>query len=1180
MKQAFSIRAVSMCLLAIALASGSLLAQTSAGALVGLVRDAAGAAIPNAKVTVTNTETNITSRLETDASGNYSVPSVPPGIYSVACEHPGFKRITVEPVTVSVNQTVRVDLSLPVGDASESVTVQEYTSLVQTDNATIGQVVTTRELTELPLNGRDFRNLLSLNPGVTQPHDGIATSASIRLSGFNDSLRLDSINGARPSSVSYLVDGVSMNEPLFEYPSQVPAIEAVDEFKLQNALYPAEFGSGVGQVSIAMKSGTNELHGSLWDFLRNDDLQKFQPRFHTKTPLKQNQFGFVTGGPVFLPKVYDGRNRTFFFVSYNGGRRASGSYGVTQMPIAAEKQGNFGTWPTQLFDPLSAVLTPGAAVPVAKTPFAGNQIPASRFSPQSANLLKYWPTPTFDCQNPCNNYTGALESHVSTDQYSVRADHNFSANDRIFWQFLHATEAAPIPNLVPLSGLTTGQTSWMSSAQWTHVFSPRLINELRLAYNHFNFGQTFETEASGIVYWQQAGLKNLDPGYAALPAILTGTQYSSIGNGGSVPFLNISNIQQYVEHLSFITGKHNIKMGVDYRRGRNTDISGFQGNGVITFNGEYTAQNPTLLQVAGKPGTGNGFADFLLGYASLAAGTPFDSGAGRFWNTDVNLFVQDDIRLTPQLTVNLGMRWEYRGPWYEKSGGGKTFDYSYPGGRALYRDKNFVDQVNNPIFASCCTASSVYNPDYKDFAPRFGLAWRPLANSSRIVVRSGYGIFYDVIDRYYDTLPYTINQPYILPTLPSTTGLESQPPLDLRTLFPAPLPIGQRQFVAPYCQAPATSATDPATGVITVTNQCFGQGLQYALPNNKTPYTQNWGLNLQIELRPRMLLEVGYQGSHGLRGQRQAESNNAILPPTTGNPNNSNQFASQCPPGTYPASCSPLQSRVPYSNFIPQLATYIDDNASTYHALTSKLEQRFSSGLQLLTAFTYSKTMDSVSEIQTQGGDVKNVPQYAYAKNLEHAVAAYDQTLRFITSALYEVPFGKGKHWLNTGGVVNALLGGWQANSILTFASGLPYTISCECGDRSQTGNDKNVERENLVGNPFPSGFQKTIYQQFNTAAFATPALGTLGTVGRNTMRGPGQRAVDLSLFKNFQYKERFRAQFRAEAFNLMASPYYTNIYPGFNASGTDFGSLVPAGGDKGNLFNPRIYQMALRFMF
>jgi hypothetical protein len=1179
MKRSVAFRLAGPCFLVFALTSGSLSAQTSAGALVGLVRDPAGAAIPRAAVTVTNTQTNVSSRLETDASGNYFVPSVTPGIYSVTCAYPGFKRVLIEPVTVSVNQTVRVDLTLPVGDAAESVTVQEYTSLVQADNATIGQVVTTRQLTELPLNGRDFRNLLSLNPGVTQPHDGIATASSIRRQGFNDSIRLVSINGARPSSVSYLVDGVSMNEPLFQFPSQVPPIEAVDEFKLQNALYSAEFGMGVGQVSIAMKSGTNELHGSLWDFLRNDALQKFQPRFHNKTPLKQNQFGFVTGGPVFLPKIYDGRNHTFFLVSYNGGRRATGSNGVTQVPTAAEKQGDFSSWPTQLFDPLSSVLTPGASLPVAKTPFAGNRIPSTRFAPQSSNLIKYWPSPSFACPAPCNNYQGALKSNFGTDQYTVRADHNFSAGDRISWQLLHSAETAPIPSLIPLSGLTATQRSWMSSAQWTHVFSPRLVNELRLAYNHFTFDQTFETGHGGVIYWKDAGLKNLNENYQALPAILTGTQYSSIGNGGSVPFLNISDTQHYVEHLTFTAGKHSLKMGVDFRRGRNTDISGFQGNGVITFNGQYTARNPTLAQVAGRPDTGNGFADFLMGYASLAAGTPFDSGAGRFWNKDANLFLQDDIHLTPRLTVNVGIRWEYRGPWYERSGGGKIFDYGYAGGRALYRDKKFVDQVNNPIFASCCSSDSVYNPDYRNFAPRAGAAWRPLG-SNRFVVRAGYGIYYDVLDRYYDVLPFTVNQPFILPTLPSVNGLESQPPLDMRTLFPTPLPIGQQQFAPPYCQAPATTSTDPATGKITVTNQCFGQGLQYAFPNNKTPYTQNWGLNLQFEPRQRMLLEMGYQGSHGLRGQRQAQANNAVLPPTAGNPNNSNQFASQCPPGTYPTTCSPIQSRVPYANFIPQLQTYLNDNQSSYNALTMKVEQRFNQGLQVLAAFTWSKTMDEVSEIQTQGGNVKNDPQYAYRKDLDRGVAAYDQTRRFITSLLYELPFGKGKHWLNSGNVVNAILGGWQANTIMTFAGGLPVTISCYCGDRAQTGNNRNVERMNVVSNPLPNGFKKTIYQQFDTSAFKTPALGTLGTVGRNTIRGPGQRAVDLSVFKNFRFRERFGAQLRAEAFNLIASPYYTNIYPGYNASATDFGSLVPAGGDKGNIFSPRIYQMALRFMF
>ncbi|MFN0167023.1 MAG: TonB-dependent receptor plug domain-containing protein [Bryobacteraceae bacterium] len=914
---------------------------------------------------------------------------------------------------------MRVDLNLQVGDATESITVQEFSTLIQTDNATIGQVVTSRQLTELPLNGRDFRSLLRLNPGVTEPQGGISVTASIRRQGFNDGIKNVSINGARPSSVTYLIDGVSLNEPLFQFPSQIPPIEAVEEFKLQNALYPAEFGMGVGQVSIAMKSGTNQVHGSLFDFLRNDKLQKFHPRFHTKTPLKQNQFGGVVGGPVYIPKLYDGRNRTFFFGSYQGGRRVIGSVGVAQVPTAAEKSGDFSNWPTQLFDPFSGVLTPGGALPIARQPFAENKIPANRFAPQSSALLKYWPDPSQPCRTPCNNYSASTSTPVNMDQYTVRADHNFSANDRFFWQFLKSKETAPIPSVIPLSGVVTAQSSWMTSAQWTHVFSPRLVNELRAAYNHFKFDQNFETNGLGTVYWRDIGLKNLNPNYQALPAMLPGTQYINIGYAGSVPFYSRTDTQHYVEHLTFTAGKHSFKAGVDYRRSRTHRLGGFQGNGIISFNGAYSARNPTVAQTAGAANTGNGFADYLMGYASLAAGTPFESDSGRLWNSDVNLFVQDDIRLTPQLTLNVGIRWEYRGPWNEKSGGGKIFDYNFAGGRALYKDEAFVKAVNSPIFASCCSSASVYEAQKKNFAPRFGLAWRPLSGSNRMVVRAGYGIYYDILHRFYDTQPYSINIPFILPALPAVNGLETAPPLDVRNLFPAPLPVATREFVAPFCQGPATESTDPATGKITVRNQCFGTGVQYANATNPTPYTQNWGLNLQFEPRQRMLFEIGYQGSHGLHAQSFYHANQAVLPATAGNPNNGLRFASQCPAGTFPTTCSPIQSRVPYSNFLPQLSTYVNDNNAIYHAMTMKLEQRFNNGIQLLAAFTWSRTIDAVSEIQTQGGTPRLYPQYNYRRDLERGVANYDQTRRFVTSVLYELPVGKGKALLNRGGPVD-----------------------------------------------------------------------------------------------------------------------------------------------------------------
>ncbi|MEN6601731.1 MAG: hypothetical protein ABFD86_04885, partial [Bryobacteraceae bacterium] len=879
------------------------------------------------------------------------------------------------------------------------------------------------------------------------------------------------------------------------------------------------------------------------------------------------------------PRVYDGRNRTFVYGSYQGGRRVTNSWSVAQVPSAAQKQGDFSDWPTQLFDPLSGVISSGGGVPVTRTAFSGNKIPASRFASQSSSLVKYWPEANLTCTFPCNNFQRLLNTKVVMDQYSVRADHNISTNDRVFWQLLYSDETAPVPSVMPLSGVVTEQRGWLTSLQWAHVFSPRLLNEFRLAYNHYEFIQNLETAGNGVVYWKEAGLKNLNPGYEALPAMAPGTGYTGIGYGGSTPTWNVSNTQHFVEHMTFTAGRHSMKWGVDYRRGRDTAISGFQGNGIISFSGVYSARNPSLAQTAGKADTGNGFADYLMGYANTAAGVPFDYTAVRTKHTDLNLFFHDDIRLSSQVTLNMGLRWEYRGPWRELSGGGKAFDYSYPGGRALYSDPKYVELANNSVFASCCALPELYEKHYRDFAPRVGIAWRPMPGSNKFVVRAGYGIFYDVLHRQYDMGPYSENLPYIMPTLPSITGLESTPPLDVRNLFPDPLSLSTRQFQAPYCSDNASTSTD-ASGKIVVKNQCFGNSIQYGAADNKTPYTQNWGLNLQFEPRQRMLFEIGYQGSHGLRAQSQFQANQATLPPISGNANNSVRFASQCPAGTYNVTCFPIQERVPYKNFVPQLLTFMNDNQAIYHAMTMKLEQRFSRGLQLLTAFTWGRTIDQVSEIQTQGGTSRLYPQYALRKDLERGVANYDQTRRSVTSVLYELPFGKGKKFLTEGRVLNAFVGGWQSNMILTLADGLPYTITCNCGDRAQTGNDRDVERMNLVGSPYPDGFTKTIFKQFNTTAYAVPALGTLGTVGRNTHRGPGQRSVDLSVFKNFRIKERFSAQFRAEAFNLMASPYYVNLYPTFNGTATNFGSLVPVGGDIGNLFNPRIYQMALRFMF
>ncbi len=887
---------------------------------------------------------------------------------------------------------------------------------------------------------------------------------------------------------------------------------------------------------------------------------------------------------MWVPGVYNGKDRTFFFGSYQGGRRRSGTIGQTQVPTDREKQGDFSDWPVQLYNPLTGVANPGGTPAVIREPFPGNRIPSTMFAPQSLNLLKYFPSPTSTCQLPCNNFIRGVVFPVTVDNFTVRVDHNITNSDRVFGQFLFQNENAPSPSIIPLSGTKVTQNSRLVGLQWTHIFSPRTLNEVRAGYNRQFYLLGFETAFGSINYWKEAGLRGLrdDGAYYALPAILLGSQYSGIGNGGSLPFFNVTNLFHYVENFTFTRGRHSMKVGADIRRNQNLNVNGLGGNGLLNFQGAYTARNPLIPQAAGRADTGNGFADFLLGYlngAPVARFSGFDQSSSRLRNTDFMFFFQDDFRIHPQLTLNLGLRWELHTPFHDKFNGGNIFDFGFPGGRVLYRDKSFTDLVNNPTFAACCAKDTLIDTDWRDWAPRIGLAWRPWASTNKFVVRAGYGIFYDVIHHFYPTQSVTQNIPFLSPVLATPTGLETQPPLDIRSLFPAPYSVAQRQFPPPYCQAPSSTVVDPQTGVITqVLNQCFDARVQ--LPDNKTPYLQQWGLNLQYEPRPNLLVELGYQGSHGLRLPTGWSFNQAALPPEVGNSNHSATFRSQCLAGTYPDRCSPIQDRVPYRNFNPAITAIANLYQSTYHAMTLKVDRRFSQGLQVLGAFTWGHAIDQVSEIALVGGANAERAENAHRLDLERGSANFDQTRRLVTSWFYELPFGSGKPLLNRRGLLDRLFGGWQANGIVTFADGTPFTVGCRCGDRSQTGDTRNTMRMNTTGNPLPSGFQQTRTQWFDTSKFVTPPLGTLGTGGRNTLRSTGQRATDFSLFKNNRLTERATLQFRAEFFNLFSSHFYSPVFPASNAQATNFGSLLPVGGDSGDLFNPRIIQFGLRLVF
>jgi hypothetical protein len=1195
-------------------------AQTSSGTIVGHIQDASGAAVPGAQVTATNLGTNVSSRYTTDNTGDFYIPSLLPARYRVEAEKTGFKKGVVDSVKLDVNQTLRADFTLQVGQTTQTVEVSAAPPMLSTDQATLGTVVTNRAINDLPLNGRDFTSLVFLGVGTAQIRGTILQGATIRLHGYNDNWSAASINGSRPASVAYVIDGVPTNDEFFQGQSNVPTVDAIQEFKLQNGLYSADFGMGAGQVSVAIKSGSNSLHGAAWDFFRNEALQPRTPRVpylnatsascqaaiakygsiqvppcsNPRPPFRQNQFGFTLGGPVEIPHVYKGIDRTFWFFSYQGGRRQTSSLGQTQLPTAAEKTGNFSDWPTQLYNPLTGVLNPGGTPPVIRTAFTNNQVPSSMFAATSSKLLPYWPSPNLTCTLPCLNYQATIVTPDNMDQYLARLDHSIGQADRIFGQFMWQKEVRPIPSIIPLSGARATQSGRLGSLRWAHSFGPRTLNEAWFGFNRINFLQAFETAFGATNYWAAVGLTNLwnDPVNNALPAISLGSSYSGVGFGGTAPIYNIVNTFQWADNLTLTRGRQTMKMGVDVRRNQGLEKNGSNANGLLTFGGQYTALNPTIPQGAGAPGTGNGFADFLMGYlTSKPAFNAFPQTLSRLRNTDYMYFFQDDFRVTPQLTLNLGVRYEVHTPFHDVSNGGLVFDFNAPGGARIFADSAFTGLVNNKTYFGCCASPNLINTDYHNFAPRVGFAWRPWKNNNKFVVRGGYGIFYDILMEYYNTQSVSLNIPYISPTLPTpndleggttATGAPNPIPIDIRNMFPAPYTIAGRSLPGPHCTAPSANIFDSTgTKIVDISNYC--PGVQTQLPDNKTPYLQQWALNVQYALTPTTMVELGYQGSHGIREPIQWIFNQATPPPTTGNANNGLQYDSQCPAGTLNVSCFPTQDRVPYKNFSPTGFANANILGSRYHAMTFKVDKRFSHGLQTLVSFTWAHAVDQFSEIQAQGGTVSSIAPDSHNLKLLWGSAAFDETRRLVSSWLYEVPVGKGKALLNHGGVVDRILGGWQANGILTLSDGPPFDVGCFCGDREQTGNAFNVQKPNLVGDPL--ALTRSVYQWFNPNAFALPPLGTLGNFGRNVLRTTHQTALDFSMFKNNRITERVNLQFRGEFFNLPSSETYFPLQPNNNFSTTAglFGTIINGPinhQDSGSLFNPRIIQLSLKLVF
>ena len=1181
-------------------------AQNSQGTILGHVQDSTGAAVAGAKVTVTNANTNVAQHFTTSSVGDYVFVDVIPGTYQVEVEAGGFKTEISSGLILEVDQTLRQDFRLEVGKIKEVMTITADAQMVQTDNTTTGTVLDQKTIEELPSSGRDFNNLLNLSAGAANFSGGAQADGWVN-HGLNTSFTEVSLNGARPDSLSFMVDGVADTDNIFASASGIPSEFAIQEVKVQTGLYSAEYGQGSGQINLAIKSGTNQWHGQAYDYLQNDMFNPKSPLAEEQhlfeggavpkvLPWKQNQFGGTLGGPVRIPWLYNGRDKSFWFFAYDGGRRhfVPANETAIQVPTAAERTGNFSDWinpatgtPFPLYDPSTTVCTP-ACNAATRTAFPNNQIPSTEINAMGQKLVNLYPLPNINCTMPCNNYLVPIHDSITTNNETMRVDQNFGDKDRLYFTGNVRSDDEPRPSMLPYSGSINSTTAQLFALNWEHTVNANAINTLRIGYNHL-FYQTVQETAYGPNLQANLGFAN-SPGVPALyslPNIGPGDGYSGIGNG-QYETSTKSGTYQLVDNLKLIRGKHAITVGIDLRRLREFEQDNYLGNGTISANGEYTA-NCNAGQTAppcpvGSPGLGlgNAVADLLLSDPSNLSG-PYPLGVDYFhtFGTNLNLFAQDDLRVTPRLTLNLGLRYELPPAFHSIDNSGWGFDPAN-GGSLDWASKSFVQGIDRlasssgvtvtPSFLNCCIQNSLVPQDKKDFAPRIGISWRPFP-TDRFVVRAGYGLFYDTYMRYYDQVQ-NFDENYLQTVLPASYPTAP----GNGTAYPGP---SLNQLWSPPIQGLGGVGGGTGFGAFTLPKWDSSDFLntsyilnQVPWPHNHNPYNQQWTLDFQYALQPTLLLDVGYVGSHGIRMPTYLLFNAAPPPPNPNDPCNGGGAAplgpyldiSQVPAGS-PCLTDPnfyvIDQHVPYPNVPSEMYANANVLTSSYNSLQVQLRQRFSHGLTYNIAYTWAKSLDEISAINLVNGN-NNFIQNPQDIRADYGPSSFNQPNRLTANGSWELPVGKGKRW--SLGPANWVLGGWKASGIYTITSGRSFTAYGynganldEMGIYSGSSYDSRY-RPDQSGSA-ESGFTRSYTEWFNGSVFSLAAPGTYGNEGKGELRGPYYEDLDLSFAKVIPITERQRLQVRFEMFNAGSTWHHGAWIPCASVpscGNTPLGSLVP----------------------
>ena len=1133
----------------------SLSAQGSTGTISGHVTDATGAAIPGANITLTNKATSGVRTTVSTSSGDYTFASVPIGMYELKAEHQGFKTANSQSLQLQVAQSMTQNFSLQVGGVQQTVTVNSSADLLETQNTSLGTTIPDQTLSQMPVNNRNYLNLIevSANANVISPTQG---QAGAREGGARANETI-SVGGSRIMFDHYTLDGINNSDVDFNSYVVQPSIDAIGEMKVQTGVYPAEYGYNASQVNVVTKSGTNQYHGALFDFVRNNYADARGYYYFPGTPpsvlpYKYNDYGFVLGGPLTIPKLFNGKNRFFFMVNDEWYSQITFFSSALTLPSQAELGGDFSNYTGKgsavipIYDPAT-----GNADGTGRTQFPGNMIPSSRIDPISQKFINLYYTAA---QNSAisNNYSFLTHQRDNHDGFNVRADYNQSAKSQWAFRFSNGLETNPTAGFTTAGGtvgskIITNYYQYMGSHTWT--ISPTVVNVATFGWTNFYnslglYSQGTDDDVTKL------GVPNLQPGPSTtwgIPGVsFTGDIFSGIGDSTDGPYVTSDPDISINDNLTWIHGKHSIDLGFQYERQTFKELGNQFSRGNFTTLANATA-NISSPGVAAK-GTGSAFADFLLGdiYTSTYAVQIAQANYKR--NVEAAYF-DDNYKITPRLSIQAGLRYELTPPWYDTLGtefivdmetnhspispvvSGPEPQQNWP---FFMREGNCNDPyqgvnvrwVTAPPKGQGATTSntspvspgpecangnfpnSLMQTDYVDFAPRIGLSFQA---TPTLIVRTGFGIYFD-----HD--------------------------------------IANARFdMARNLAGRVTNTSGGGTAGLTTinwSNAVGGGGTALITPpysfsmayDHRTSNSQVWLLDIQKQLGTNWQLEAGYMGtkSSHLFGFRNA--------------NYSVPYGLLGPAGYYPAGATTgtctasdvtlcggpksILDREPYPNYgVIQLVH--DIGIANYEAFSFQVNKRFSDGFNLISSYTYSKSLDDTSGIRTQSSQL--FPQNDLCISCEWGPSDFDVKHRVVASFIYDLPFGAGRRWAPSSKIVNAVIGGWEFSTIGTLQTGRPFNMRYA---------DNNASTNTISGGTFATRPNYVSGQSFfmshptvgdkgqwvNPAAWQEPAGGFLGDTKRNMLYGPGVQNFDMSIDKNFNmpYNEHHQFQIRLDAFNAL----------------------------------------------